>query len=47
MISSKNQRRPLSEINVVPLVDIMLVLLIVFMIAAPMMQPGMSIDLPR
>ena len=47
MISSKNQRRPLSEINVVPLVDIMLVLLIVFMIAAPMMQPGMSIDLPK
>ena len=47
MISSRSQRRPLSEINVVPLVDIMLVLLIVFMIAAPMMQTGMPIDLPK
>ncbi len=41
------QKGPLSEINVVPLVDIMLVLLIIFMIAAPMMQHGMSIELPK
>ncbi len=47
MTSSKNPRSPLSEINVVPLVDIMLVMLIVFMIAAPMMQSGMPIDLPK
>jgi biopolymer transport protein TolR len=47
MISVKNQRGPLSEINVVPLVDVMLVLLIIFMIAAPMMQHGMAIDLPK
>jgi biopolymer transport protein TolR len=47
MTSSRNRRGPLSEINVVPLVDIMLVLLIVFMIAAPMMQHGMPIDLPK
>jgi len=47
MISANKQRGPLSEINVVPLVDIMLVLLIVFMIAAPMMQSGMPIDLPK
>jgi biopolymer transport protein TolR len=47
MIAIKNQRGPLSEINVVPLVDVMLVLLIIFMIAAPMMQHGMSIDLPK
>ncbi len=40
-------RSPLSEINVVPLVDVMLVLLIIFMIAAPMMQQGMPIDLPK
>ncbi len=38
---------PLSEINVVPLVDIVLVLLIIFMITAPMMQHGMNIDIPN
>ena len=37
----------LSEINVTPLVDVMLVLLIIFMISAPMMQQGMQIDLPQ
>jgi len=47
MTPSRKLRGPLSEINVVPLVDIMLVLLIVFMIAAPMMQTGMPIDLPK
>ena len=36
----------LSEINVVPLVDVMLVLLIIFMVAAPMMQKGIEIKLP-
>jgi biopolymer transport protein ExbD len=36
----------LSEINVVPLVDVMLVLLIIFMVAAPMMQRGMDVNLP-
>lgn len=38
---------PLSEINVIPLVDIMLVLLIIFMITAPMMQYGLSVDVPK
>ncbi|HOE18134.1 MAG TPA: biopolymer transporter ExbD [Syntrophorhabdaceae bacterium] len=38
---------PLSEINVIPLVDVVLVLLIIFMIAAPMMQHGMNIDIPN
>jgi biopolymer transport protein ExbD len=37
----------LSEINVVPLVDVMLVLLIIFMVAAPMMQQGMAVNLPQ
>ena len=37
----------LSEINVVPLVDVMLVLLIIFMVAAPMMQQGISVNLPQ
>jgi TolR protein len=45
------RRRPrvssaLSEINVVPLVDVMLVLLIIFMVAAPMMQQGLNVNLP-
>ncbi len=37
----------LAEINVTPLVDVMLVLLIVFMISAPLMQQGIQVDLPR
>ena len=37
----------LSEINVVPLVDVMLVLLIIFMVTAPMMQQGLAVNLPQ
>jgi len=37
----------LSEINVVPLVDVMLVLLIIFMVTAPMMQQGLQVNLPQ
>ena len=37
----------LAEINVVPLVDVMLVLLIIFMVAAPMMQRGIDVNLPQ
>jgi len=37
----------LSEINVTPLVDVMLVLLIIFMVTAPMMQTGIEVDLPQ
>jgi len=44
---SKDSRGPLSEINIIPLVDVMLVLLIIFMITAPMMQHGMNIDIPK
>ncbi len=44
---SRESKEPLSEINVVPLVDIMLVLLIIFMITAPMLQHGMNIDIPK
>jgi biopolymer transport protein ExbD/biopolymer transport protein TolR len=39
--------RPLAEINVTPLVDVMLVLLIVFMVTAPMLAQGLKVDLPQ
>lgn len=38
---------PLAEINVTPMVDVMLVLLIIFMVAAPMLSSGMKVDLPQ
>jgi biopolymer transport protein TolR len=37
----------MAEINVTPLVDVMLVLLIIFMVTAPMMQMGIDVNLPR
>ncbi|MBI1796769.1 MAG: biopolymer transporter ExbD [Candidatus Eisenbacteria bacterium] len=40
-------RRPMAEINVTPLVDVMLVLLIIFMVTAPFLQGGLEIDLPK
>ena len=46
-MKTRDTKGPLSEINVIPLVDVMLVLLIVFMITAPMMQHGLGIDIPN
>jgi biopolymer transport protein TolR len=43
----RGRYRPLAEINVTPLVDVMLVLLIIFMVAAPLMTVGVQVDLPR
>lgn len=43
----RGKYRPLAEINVTPFVDVMLVLLIVFMVTAPMMVPGVKVDLPK
>ena len=43
----RRKNRPVSEINVTPLVDVMLVLLIVFMVAAPLLTVGVPIDLPE
>lgn len=42
-----NQDKALSEINVTPLVDVMLVLLIIFMVTAPMLSMGIDVNLPR
>ncbi len=42
-----NKRRPMSEINVVPYIDVMLVLLIIFMVAAPMLMQGVEVELPE
>ena len=44
---SKKERRVLSEINVTPFVDVMLVLLIIFMVTAPILQQGLDIELPE
>ncbi|QDZ11387.1 protein TolR [Devosia ginsengisoli] len=43
----RKSRAIMSEINVTPMVDVMLVLLIIFMVAAPMMTSGVPIDLPK
>ena len=44
---SRHRRAPISEINVTPLVDVMLVLLIVFMVTAPLLTVGVPVDLPK
>jgi biopolymer transport protein TolR len=43
----RRSRAVMSEINITPMVDVMLVLLIIFMVAAPMMTAGVPVDLPR
>jgi biopolymer transport protein TolR len=47
VMRSAGPNRPMSEINVTPFVDVMLVLLIIFMVTAPMMQQGIDVDLPE
>jgi biopolymer transport protein TolR len=43
----ENRQNLISDINVTPLVDVMLVLLVIFMVTAPMMMHGVKVDLPR
>ena len=43
----RGSKRPMADINVTPMVDVMLVLLIVFMVAAPLLTVGVPIDLPQ
>jgi biopolymer transport protein TolR len=47
MARVKKRRRPMAEINVVPYIDVMLVLLVIFMITAPLVTQGVRVDLPQ
>ncbi len=47
MSREKNRRKPMSEINVVPYIDVMLVLLVIFMITAPLLTQGVDVELPQ
>jgi biopolymer transport protein TolR len=45
--STRHRRRPISDINVTPMVDVMLVLLVIFMVTAPLLVTGVDVELPR
>ncbi len=47
MAGKRSKHRPMSEINVVPYIDVMLVLLIIFMVTAPMLMQGVKVELPE
>jgi biopolymer transport protein TolR len=47
MDATRRRRKMMAEINVVPLIDVMLVLLIVFMVTAPLLTQGIKVDLPN
>lgn len=47
MSRQQNRRKPMSEINVVPYIDVMLVLLVIFMITAPLLTQGVDVELPQ
>jgi biopolymer transport protein TolR len=47
METVRKRRKPVAEINVVPYIDVMLVLLIVFMVTAPLLTQGLIVDLPQ
>ena len=44
---ARNKHRPMAEINVVPYIDVMLVLLVIFMVTAPLLMQGVKVDLPE
>ncbi len=46
-MAKAKRRKPMAEINVVPYIDVMLVLLVIFMVAAPLMVQGIKVDLPN
>jgi len=45
--SRRRRRRPMAEMNVVPYIDVMLVLLVIFMVTAPLLSQGVRVDLPQ
>lgn len=47
MARARNKHRPIADINVVPYIDVMLVLLIIFMVTAPLLMQGVKVDLPE
>jgi biopolymer transport protein TolR len=47
MQNKRNKRKPMAEINVVPYIDVMLVLLVIFMITTPLLNLGVEVDLPK
>lgn len=47
MIQKPIRKRPMSEINVVPYIDVMLVLLVIFMVTTPLLSQGVKVDLPQ
>jgi len=47
METTRGRRRPMAEINVVPYIDVMLVLLVIFMITAPLLNLGVEVELPK
>src|SRR3546814_12947595 len=47
MARIRNRRKPVAELNVVPYIDVMLVLLVSFMVTAPMLNQGVKVDLPK
>ena len=46
-MAKANRRKPMAEINVVPYIDVMLVLLVIFMVTAPLMTQGIKVELPE
>lgn len=47
VVNTRHKRRPMAEINVVPYIDVMLVLLIIFMITTPLLSQGVQVNLPQ
>ncbi len=47
MARNRKKHKPVAEINVVPYIDVMLVLLVIFMVTAPMLMQGVEVDLPE
>jgi len=46
-LPKKHKKKPMAEINVVPYIDVMLVLLVIFMVTAPLLNQGVKVDLPQ